>query len=95
MLIEYHFRNKLIGCVWHPALLTEAVWQEDKDILKGWEVVAGAWERSHADRMLVGRFPEALVPLPWTRLGARELRVYPSQPWLLSQETQEAQRQRE
>lgn len=36
MLIEYHFRNKLIGCVWHPALLTEAVWQEGQDGGKSW-----------------------------------------------------------
>lgn len=37
MLIEYHFKNKLIGCVWHPALLTEAVRQEGQDLLKGGE----------------------------------------------------------
>ena len=36
MLIEYHFRNKLIGCVWYPALLTEAVWQEGQDGGKSW-----------------------------------------------------------
>ena len=35
MLIEYHFRSKLIGCVWHPALLTEAVGQEGQDLVKG------------------------------------------------------------
>lgn len=42
---------------------------------RGWSL-----GRSHADRMLVGRFPEALVPLPGTKLGAWELRVDPRSP---------------
>lgn len=37
MLIEHHFKNRLIGCVWYPALFTEAVWEEGQDLLKGGE----------------------------------------------------------
>ena len=37
MLIEYNFKNRLIGCVWYPALLTEGVQEEGQDLLKGGE----------------------------------------------------------
>lgn len=42
--------------------------------------MAGAWDGHMQTGVLVGRFPEALVPLPWTRLGAWELKVDPCGP---------------